>query len=151
MEERGEPHVLVLPRHLAHTIQITGHAHSSSASGTCFAGRVSLGRSPSLHHLRRPALGVVRQFRRYYEIVRLPTVVHHGITALAFPARPALPSPQAGDHGTSRFSRLERSRTCTGSPTPRGPTTTRENAAADVAFRAKEQRRHPGPVDYEAQ
>src|SRR6266508_1234887 len=46
--------------------------------------------------------------------------------------------------GTSRFSRLERSRACMGSPTPRGPTTTRENAAADVAFRTKEQRRHPG-------
>ena len=26
MKERGEPHIPVLPRHLAHTIQITGHA-----------------------------------------------------------------------------------------------------------------------------
>jgi hypothetical protein len=46
-------------------------------------------------------------FAGYYEIVGLPTTVHHGITTLAFPARPAQPSPQAGDHGTSRFSRPE--------------------------------------------
>jgi hypothetical protein len=34
MKERSEPHILVLPRHLAHTIQITGHALSGTASGT---------------------------------------------------------------------------------------------------------------------
>ena len=52
MKERGEPHIPVLPRHLAHTIQITGHALSGTASGTCFTGRVPLGQAPSLHHLR---------------------------------------------------------------------------------------------------
>jgi hypothetical protein len=30
-----------------------------------------------------------------------------GLRLLAFPARPALPSPQAGDRGISRFSRME--------------------------------------------
>jgi hypothetical protein len=34
MKERGEPHIPVLPRRLAHTIQITGHAQSGTASGT---------------------------------------------------------------------------------------------------------------------
>jgi hypothetical protein len=34
---------------------------------------------------------------------------------------------------------------------PAGFDDSSRNAAADVAFRAKEQRRHPGPVDYEAQ
>jgi hypothetical protein len=107
MQKRGEPHILVLARHLAHAVQPTWRALPGTESGTRRAGRVSLGRSPSLHHLRRPALGVVRQLRRYYGTVRLPTIVHHGITAWAFPARPAQPSPQAGDHGTSRFSRPE--------------------------------------------
>ena len=107
MQERGEPHNLVLPRHLAHTTKPACHAFPGSESGARRAGRVSLGRSPSLHHLRRPALGVVRRLRRYYGTVRLPTIVHHGITALAFPARPAPPSRQAGDHGTSRFSHPE--------------------------------------------
>jgi hypothetical protein len=69
MQERGELRILVLLRRSAHTIQVTGHAHPGSESGTCFAGRVPLGRSSSLHHLRRPALGVVRQLRRYYRTV----------------------------------------------------------------------------------
>ena len=107
MQERGEPHILVLPRHTAHTNQPAWHALPGTVSGARRASRVSLGRSPFLHRLRRPALGVVRRLRRYYGIVGLPTIVHHGITALAFPARPALPSPQADDRGTSRFSRPE--------------------------------------------
>ena len=107
MQERGEPHILVLPRHLAHPAKLTWHALPGTASGACFAGRVSLRRSPFLHRLRHPALGVVRRLRRYYGIVGLPTIVHHGITALAFPARPAPPSRRAGDRGTSRFSRPE--------------------------------------------
>ena len=66
MKERGEPHVPVLPRHPAHTIQITRHAQSGTASGTCFTGRVPLGQTPSLHHLRPRFPGLVRQLRRYY-------------------------------------------------------------------------------------
>ena len=107
MQERGEPHLLVLLRHLAHAVQPAWRALPGTESGARRAGRVSLGRSPSLHRLRHPNQGVVRQLRRYYRTVRLPTIVHHGITASAFPTRPALPSPQAGDHGTSRFSRPE--------------------------------------------
>src|ERR1700676_4211568 len=43
---------------------------------------VSLGRSPSLHRLRcRQRAGIVRLLRRYYEIVRLPSIVHVGSTA----------------------------------------------------------------------
>jgi len=40
-------------------------------------------------------------------------------------------------------SRIRRFRACTGSSTPRGPPTARENAADDVAFRTVGQRRHP--------
>ena len=67
----------------------TERALPGTGSGARFAGRVPLGRSASLHRLRRPALGVVRQLLRYYRTVRLLTIVHHGITASAFPARPA--------------------------------------------------------------
>ena len=70
MKERSEPHIPVLPRHLAHTIQITGHALSGTASGACFAGRVPLGQAPSLHHLRpRHHSGLVQRLRRYYGTV----------------------------------------------------------------------------------
>ena len=44
-------------------------AQSGAASGACFAGRVSLGRSPSLHHLRPRSPGLVRRLRRYYGTV----------------------------------------------------------------------------------
>ena len=104
VQERGEPRILVRCCHSAHTIQPTERALSGTVSGARFAGRVPLGRSASLHRLRRPALGVVRQLPRYYRTVRLLTIVHHGITASAFPARPAPPSRQAGDHEISRFS-----------------------------------------------
>ena len=70
VQERREPRVLVLPRHSAHTVQITERAGSGTGSGARFAGRASLSRSASLHHLRRRALSVVRQLRRYYRIGR---------------------------------------------------------------------------------
>jgi hypothetical protein len=104
VQERGEPRFPVRSRHSAHTVQPTERALPGTGSGARFAGRVPLGRPASLHRLRRPALGIVRQLLRYYRTVRLLAIVHHGITALTFPARPALPSPQAGDRETSRFS-----------------------------------------------
>ena len=64
VQERGEPRFLVRPCHSAHAIQITERALPGTESGARFAGRVSLGWSPSLHRLRRPALGVVRQPHR---------------------------------------------------------------------------------------
>lgn len=36
MKKRGEPHILVLPRHLAHTIQIASHTPSGAASRDVF-------------------------------------------------------------------------------------------------------------------
>jgi hypothetical protein len=69
VKQRGEPHIIVLPRRLAHTIQITGHAQSGTASGACFTGRVPLGQAPSLPRLRSRHGGFVRRVRRYYEPV----------------------------------------------------------------------------------
>jgi hypothetical protein len=44
VQERREPRILALPRHSAHTIQVTEHAHPGSESGTRFPGRVPLDR-----------------------------------------------------------------------------------------------------------
>ena len=96
VQERGEPRFLVHCCHSAHTTKRTGRAKPGTESGARFAGRVPLGRSASLHRLRRPALGVVQQLLRYYRTVRLLTIVHHGITASAFPARPAPPITTGG-------------------------------------------------------
>src|SRR5215207_7394268 len=92
VQERGEPHTLVLPCDSAHAIQRTWRAHSGPVSGARFAGRVSLAQAPSLHRLRRRHAGVVRRLRRYYGPVRLPMAVHLRLAALAFPERPAPPS-----------------------------------------------------------
>src|SRR5438067_1279774 len=92
VQERDEPRTPVLPRHSAHSIQRTWHAHSGFGPGACFAGRVPLGQPASLRRLRDRSRSLVRRPRRYYRAVRLPTLVHLGITALAFPERPAAPS-----------------------------------------------------------
>src|SRR5262249_46593016 len=48
--------------------------------------RVPLGRPPSLHRLRgRAELASVRRLPRYYAVVRLPTGVRAGRTALGLP------------------------------------------------------------------
>lgn len=91
-----------------------------------------------------PQLVLVRRLRRYYGPVRLPVLVHLGLTPFGFPSRPAAPSA-AGEHGTSRFPRevlpsmpgvSDRAGTCLVSPWRR----------ADVAFRFHPQRRLPEGV-----
>jgi hypothetical protein len=79
--DRGEPRFLVRSCHSAHTTKPTRRALPGTVSGARFAGHVPLGRSASLHRFRRPALGVVQRFPRYYRTVRLLTIVHHEITA----------------------------------------------------------------------
>src|ERR687897_1540030 len=93
VQERDEPRTPILLRHSAHALQRTWHAYSGFGPGACFAGRVPLGQPDSLRRLRDRSRGVVRRPRRYYRAVRLPTLVHLGLTALAFPERPASPSP----------------------------------------------------------
>jgi len=55
----------------------------------CFTVRVPLGWVPFLDRLRHRCRGLVRRLRRYYAPIRLPTLVHLRLTALAFPERPA--------------------------------------------------------------
>jgi hypothetical protein len=117
MKERREPCIVVLPRHLAHAAKLTRHAHSGTASGARFAGHVSLGRPPSLHHLRDRRGGLVRQLRRYYGAVRLPMTVHQGITAKRRSPH-GLPRPSTGQATMGPpGSRAWRSRACPGSST----------------------------------
>jgi hypothetical protein len=64
VQERREPRFRIRCCHSAHTTKLTERAMPDTVSGARFAGRVPLGWSPSLHRLRRPALGVVRQLHR---------------------------------------------------------------------------------------
>src|SRR5438552_19081868 len=65
-----------------------------------------LGRPPSLHLLRRQSPALVRRFRRYYAVARLPAAVHGGLMAHRF-LHPARRLPATGGYGVSRFSRME--------------------------------------------
>ena len=88
MQERGEPHILVLPRHRAHTDQPTWarsarHRVRSASRWPRFPWR-----SPFLHRLRRPALGRCSTASAGTTgSSDFPRSCIHGITALAFPAR----------------------------------------------------------------
>jgi hypothetical protein len=77
----------------------------------------------------------VRQSRPKPVSVRqqLPAPVHPGITAAAFPRRPAR-RPREREGTGPPGSRARRFRTCHGSLTARGPLTARDNAASGVAF-----------------
>src|SRR5215470_6433513 len=61
-----------------HTSQSLGHVFSALCPPRASLFGVSLGRTASLHALRRELLLVVRALRRYYLFVRLPTGVHAG-------------------------------------------------------------------------
>jgi hypothetical protein len=89
VQESGEPRISVPSCYFPHTVQPVRHALPGSGSGTCCAVRVPLGWAPFLHRLRRRLHGLVRQLRRYYAPIRLPTLVHLRLAALAFPERPA--------------------------------------------------------------
>ena len=88
---------------LPYSLQRTGHAGPALCPGRVLLGRVPLGQSPSLHHLRRRLPGLVRRLHRYYETVRLPGLVHRRRASLDFPTRPAALSA-TGEPRTSRFS-----------------------------------------------
>ncbi len=132
VQQRGEPRLLIPSCHFPHAVQPTWHALPGTASGTCFAVRVPHGSPPFLPRLRGRSL--VRRDRRYYGAIRLPVTVHPGITASAFPRRPAR-RPRGRAATGSPGSRPRWFRTCPGSQTARGPLTARDSAASDVAFR----------------
>ena len=89
VEQRGEPRPLVPTCCFTHTEQVARRAGPALRPGRGRLPDVLLGRSPSLHILRRWLLTVVRTLRRYYATVRLPIGVHVGLRAqgLLQPAR----------------------------------------------------------------
>src|SRR6516165_6171817 len=67
----------------SHTIQSDQRIQPALRPGCGRLHRVPLGRSPSLHHVRRCLVHtLVRRFLRHYAIVRLPTGVHAGSTVV---------------------------------------------------------------------
>ncbi len=90
------PHIRLLPRveRQAHVraacptpVSPINYAFPARCPGRSRLTGVPLGRTPSLHKLRRP-LVFVRSLHRYYGSVRLPNTVHTGITDLPSPAVP---------------------------------------------------------------
>ena len=79
--------------YFTHTAQVAQLAGPALSPGRGRLPDVLLGRSPSLHALRRCLLTLVRTLRRYYATVRLPTDVHVGLRAqgLLQPARRIFP------------------------------------------------------------
>lgn len=98
-----------LLRCLTHPPEGIWHALPALCPARGTPGWVPLGCRPSLHQVRSRfssrLCSLVPRLRRYYDGIRLLVVVHLGITALAFPSRPAPAS--SGDHEISRFSRAE--------------------------------------------
>jgi len=81
--------------------QLTSHAQSGAASGTCFAVRVPHGSLP-FPRLR----SLVQRVRRYYGAIRLPSPFIPGLPPRRFVARRPL-IRRTGRHGLSRFSRMK--------------------------------------------
>src|SRR5271169_4590549 len=93
VEQRGESRPLIPTCYLTHTEQVAQLAGPALGPGRGRLLDVLLGRSPSLHALRRCLLTVVPTLRGYYTIVRLPIDVHVGLRAqgLLQPARRIFP------------------------------------------------------------
>src|SRR5207249_10967145 len=73
VEQRREPRPLIPPCCFTHTAQVVQLAGPALGPGRGRLPDVLLGRSPSLHALRRCLLTLVRALRRYYSTVRPPT------------------------------------------------------------------------------
>src|SRR5271166_3506076 len=93
VKQRAQSRPLLPTCYLAHTVQVAQLAGPALSPGRGRLPDVLLGRSPSLHALRRCLLTVVRALRWYYSTVRLPSDVHVGLGAqgLLQPARRIVP------------------------------------------------------------
>src|SRR5437588_7026419 len=93
VEQRSEPRPLVPTCYFTHTAQVAQLAGPALSPGRGRLPDVLLGRSPSLHALRRCLLTLVRTLRGDYSTVRLPINVHVGLLAqgLLQPARRIFP------------------------------------------------------------
>src|SRR6266581_6641624 len=90
VQQCSELLLLVLAGRFPHTSESLGHVFPTLGPARVSFFGVSLGRTASLHALRRGSLPVVRTLRWYYLFVRLPTGVQAGRRAgrLLQPVRP---------------------------------------------------------------
>src|SRR6266853_5693399 len=102
VQKRGEPLFLILSCCLPYPLKRAGRAFPALSPERVALGRVPLGPFPLLRRLRCGSLGFVRQPRRFYGTVRLPTSVRHRRTSSDFPIRSAVLF-SADRHGISRF------------------------------------------------
>src|SRR2546425_4361227 len=104
VQERREPHLLILTCCLTYPLQRTGRVFPARCPGRVLLGQVPFGQTPSLHPLRCRLPGIVRGLLRYRRPVRLPRSVRHRPASLDFPMRPKATSA-LGELGISRFPR----------------------------------------------
>src|SRR6516165_4103055 len=100
VKQGGEPRTLVPACRFAHTLQPGRPVNPALRPARGLRQRVSLSRSPSLHHPRgRWRSVLVRWLLRYYATVRLPNAEHAGRTAggLLRPARRTIRDGQRWD------------------------------------------------------
>src|SRR5437879_8195809 len=88
VQERREPHLLILTCCLTYPLQRTGRVFPARCPGRVLLGQVPFGQTPSLHPLRCRLPGVVQGLLRYSRSVRLPRSVRPRRTSLDFPMRP---------------------------------------------------------------
>jgi hypothetical protein len=103
VQERGEPHLLILACCLTYPLQRTGRVCPARSPGRVLLLQISLGQTSSLHPLRRRLPGIVRGLHRYYRSVRLPVFVHHRRVVLRLPDASQGYCFALGERGISRF------------------------------------------------
>src|SRR6516225_448942 len=108
----------ILPGYFPHTLQPLWPAFPALCPAQVRLLRVLLGLRPFLRNLRWRCAAFVRLLRRYYAAVRLPAVVHGGLTAhrVLPPARHTAWRATTGPPGSRAWSFSA----CLGSQTPRG-------------------------------
>src|SRR5215472_11861671 len=143
VEQRTESRPLIPTCYFTHTAQVAQLAGPALGPGRGRLLDVLLGRSPSLHALRRCLLTVVRVLRRYFFDRPTP----QRCACWTWGSRP---SPTGPPHLPRRASlgspgsRAWSFQACTGSRTAQSPAGTCVSAPADIAFRLVERRRHSG-------
>src|SRR5258708_39883669 len=104
VQERGEPHLLILSCCLTYPLQRTRRVFPARCPGRVLLGQIPFGQASSLHSLRCRLPGIVRELLRYSRSVRLPWPGRHRRTSLDFPMRPWA-SAVLCEPGLSRFPR----------------------------------------------
>ena len=149
MPQCCESFALVPPCHFTYTVERVLQVYLALSPEPGLLSPISLGQAPFLQALRRARspLLLVRALRRYYGLVRLPAIVHHGCTFFLTMRTSA--TGQGRLAGSPGF-RARSFGTCLGSPTSRSPAVSCGGDAADVAFRPCPGRRRSGQCVFAA-